>query len=115
MGVSQTDLGNSIGVTFQQIQKYERGTNRASASRLYQIAVALGVEVAYFFEDLSSKKGGKAHDKKADVPDLDTILSTAEGIELCTYFPKMKNRTQRRQIAKLVRSIVEADARNGDG
>ena len=55
-GMSQTDLGNLLGVTFQQIQKYERGKNRVSADRLFRISRLFGVEVIFFFEDLPLKE-----------------------------------------------------------
>ena len=54
--ISQTKLGQSIGVTFQQIQKYESGTNRVGASNLFKIAKALGVEVAFFFEGVAREE-----------------------------------------------------------
>jgi len=52
LGMSQTTLGDKLGITFQQIQKYERGANRVSASMLYDITRVVGTEIAYFFEDL---------------------------------------------------------------
>jgi transcriptional regulator with XRE-family HTH domain len=57
LGLSQTALGNKVGVTFQQVQKYERGVNRVGASRLAAIAKALGVPIAYFFPEDDSKAG----------------------------------------------------------
>lgn len=60
LGISQTALGEKIGVTFQQVQKYERGANRISASMLYDIATALSVQIAYFFEDIPDRSVGDA-------------------------------------------------------
>ena len=58
LGISQTDLGKAVGVTFQQVQKYEKGTNRISASRLFNLSRALDVPISYFFEDLSPAAAG---------------------------------------------------------
>lgn len=57
LGLSQEELGNAVGITFQQIQKYERGSNRIGSSRLYQFAQILGVSASYFFEDYEGEEG----------------------------------------------------------
>src|SRR3954468_5429255 len=59
LGVSQERLADQLGLTFQQVQKYERGANRVSASKLYEIARALQTSVAYFFEGLASTENGQ--------------------------------------------------------
>ncbi len=58
LGMSQTDLGNALGVTFQQVQKYERGANRISASRLYELSQVLDAPISYFFDDMPGLRGG---------------------------------------------------------
>ena len=74
LGLSQTALGNALGLTFQQIQKYENGANRVSASRLYQAASILEVPITFFFEDMPSEiNGGKTLASDAPVIDGQTI------------------------------------------
>ena len=102
LGLSQTDLANAVGVTFQQVQKYERGLNRISASKLFEIAMALKVPLPYFFEGhegLSS--GGLAE------PSISDFLRTAEGIELAETFPRIRTADQRRRVLDLIRSLSE--------
>ncbi|WP_191558539.1 helix-turn-helix domain-containing protein [Brevundimonas aurantiaca] len=65
LGLSQSDLGQALGLTFQQIQKYERGANRVSASKLWEAAGFLGVPVRYLFEGLAQTDGAKAETKGA--------------------------------------------------
>ncbi|SMH43426.1 helix-turn-helix domain-containing protein [Azospirillum agricola] len=74
--MSQTDLGRALGVSFQQVQKYENGTTRVSASVLYRLANSLGVSVSYFFDGLSKKS------QRASSPDGDDILVCREHIKL---------------------------------
>lgn len=78
LGISQEGLGHTIGLTFQQIQKYERGTNRISASKLYLLSTVLEVPVAYFFEGLKSPAPSK--------DDITTILSKREILELAKNY-----------------------------
>ena len=111
-GVSQEKLADSLGLTFQQVQKYERGANRISASKLYEIAAALQTPIAYFFEGLADP---------ADVSDsaispdgsseqvVHDFLMTTEGLELAGLFPRLKRGRLRRRLLDLVRAIVEED------
>jgi transcriptional regulator with XRE-family HTH domain len=66
IGMSQEALADLIGVTFQQVQKYEKGVNRIAASRLYEVSKALGVSISYFFEDLSEGAGKKRRGLRSD-------------------------------------------------
>lgn len=81
-GLNQEALANGIGVTFQQVQKYERGTNRISCSRLYELATMLSVPVAYFFENMEMSfdvAGAQKHTKVQDVlPSLEDKISSRE-------------------------------------
>ena len=110
LGVSQERLAENLGLTFQQVQKYERGTNRVSASKLYQIARSLETTVAHFFEGvpdpLKADSGGQGlvEDKWALA-----FLTTAEGLELAALFPKIGSNKVRRGILDLVRSLGEAE------
>jgi transcriptional regulator with XRE-family HTH domain len=112
LGVSQERLAEDLGLTFQQIQKYERGANRVSASKLYEIAKSLQSSVAYFFEGLADTTGeGVAEGGEPYVHDF---LMTSEGLELAGLFPKITRPKVRRRILELVRSMAEEDAAGGD-
>jgi transcriptional regulator with XRE-family HTH domain len=111
LGVSQERLAEDLGLTFQQIQKYERGANRVSASKLYEIARSLQSPVDYFFEGLGGAVGGgMAEDGE---PFTHDFLMTPEGLELATLFPKIGRQKVRRRILELVRSMAAEDAASG--
>ncbi|YCI06257.1 helix-turn-helix domain-containing protein (plasmid) [Ensifer sp. D2-11] len=100
LGMSQTALAERIGVTFQQLQKYEKAANRVSSSRLQNIADALNVPVSHFFD---SPGGGAL--PKADA-DLEQYLSSPEGIALNRAFARLSDTTVRRQLVGLIRAIA---------
>jgi transcriptional regulator with XRE-family HTH domain len=109
-GVSQEKLAEALGLTFQQVQKYERGANRVSASKLYEIAAALQTPVSYFFEGLadpSSPAGRGVAGEGGPETRVHDFLMTGEGLELATLFPKLKRGALRRRILELVKAIVE--------
>ena len=114
LGVSQEKLAESLGLTFQQVQKYERGANRVSASKLYQIAKALEAPILYFFEGLPDP----ASDKDSIDLGVDRIVSallmTPEGLELATLFPRIDEASVRRRLLDLVRALVH-ESGPGDG
>lgn len=100
---SQTDLGETCGITFQQIQKYENGTNRVSASRLQQFAKILDVPVSFFFESLATK-GSKPN----TTDDLaQQLLSTRDGLELSKAFVSIDDKRLRRSIVAMVEEIAD--------
>jgi len=107
-GLGQVALAQRIGVTFQQIQKYEMGANRVSASKLYEIARALQTPVGWFFDGLnlaeSEAEGGDA----SELAVVDSFLRTGEGVELVKFFPKLSHR-ERRGVISLVREIAAED------
>lgn len=103
--VSQTELGDRVGVTFQQIQKYEKGSNRVSASMLVEIAGALNVDVRTFFDDLSPASQ-TANDNSA--PSEEFIISR-EGVQLNAAFFSIKNEQLRKKILKLVQAIASTE------
>ncbi|HWT51059.1 MAG TPA: helix-turn-helix transcriptional regulator [Caulobacter sp.] len=108
LGVSQERLAEDLGLTFQQIQKYERGANRVSASKLYEIAKSLQSSVSYFFEGLADTTGeGVAEGGEPFVHDF---LMTSEGLELAGLFPRISRAKVRRRILELVRSMAEEEA-----
>ena len=98
LGISQTDLGKAAGITFQQVQKYEKGTNRISASRLVQFADVLRVPVAFFFDQSVGDRG------PATV--ADAFFGTRDGVKLATAFMAIKEPAQRRKIVELVESLA---------
>lgn len=104
LGVSQEKLAESIGLTFQQIQKYERAANRVSASKLWEMARALNTSVAYFYEGLGEAPASGSNLPKETVQDF---LMTSEGMELATSFPKIAAPKLRRRILDLVRTLSE--------
>ena len=108
LGMSQEKLGENLGITFQQIQKYEKGANRVGASRLQAIATILGVPVAFFFEDLPGQEAvgnrGFAEDAAA-VSALD-FCTSAEGLQLNRAFVKISDMKVRRRIIDLVKSLA---------
>ena len=111
LGMSQEKLGESLGITFQQIQKYEKGTNRVGASRLQAIANILSVPVAFFFEDLPGEQAtgtrGFAEDSSAAFA-LD-FCTSAEGLQLNRAFVKISDLKVRRRIIELVKSLASGD------
>lgn len=108
VGMSQEALGERLGVTFQQIQKYEKGLNRIGAGRLYQIARVLGVSIGFFFEDLA--ENGRAPEDDGASPM--TFLSSPEGLQLNLAFSRITDGPTRRKVVELVRALA-GDA--GDG
>ena len=115
LDMSQTDLGNGIGLTFQQVQKYEKGTNRIGADRLQQIARILQVPVAFFFEgsprEGGAESGGAAEreGEQAPLPPYVTdFLASSDGLALTRAFMRIKDVNVRRRIVNLVREITDS-------
>jgi len=101
MGITQEKLADRVGLTFQQIQKYESGKNRVSASRLQQFAAILQVPVSFFFEAVAN---ASTNDKS--LPDFASkFIATSEGRALADAFMKLKNRSLRRSIVNLLREM----------
>jgi transcriptional regulator with XRE-family HTH domain len=110
LGMSQEKLGNALGITFQQIQKYEKGANRIGASRLQQIANVLNVPVAFFFEDApSGTQAVKGMDEENSTTYVVDFLSSSEGLQLNRAFVKIKDPKVRRKLVDLVKSLAEDD------
>jgi transcriptional regulator with XRE-family HTH domain len=105
MGLSQEKLGERLGITFQQIQKYEKGTNRVGASRLQAMSDALEVPVSFFFPEAStSGTSGMQEESAAFMMDF---MSTSEGLDLTRAFVRIRNPKVRRKIVELVRALSE--------
>ena len=108
LGMSQTNLADAFGLTFQQVQKYEKGTNRISASRLQQTAHALQVPVAFFFEGAPSVLGAPHVKGTAPSPAYVTdFLASSEGLALTKAFTRITEPKVRRRIVDLVEGIAD--------
>lgn len=107
MSMSQEKLGDAIGLTFQQVQKYEKGTNRIGASRLQQISNILQVPVSFFFEGAPNMPGHRNVDGEAPSPAyVSDFLATSDGLSLTKSFMKIKNGKMRRRIVDLVEQVA---------
>ena len=111
LGVSQERLAEALGLTFQQVQKYERGANRISASKLYEIARFLSAPIAYFFEGLGDPTAGALAAGLDDASEqhVHGFLMTSEGLELAAAFPRIVRSRLRRRILDLVRSLADEE------
>ncbi|SCY45958.1 helix-turn-helix domain-containing protein [Microvirga guangxiensis] len=106
IGMSQEKLGEMLGLTFQQVQKYEKGMNRISVGRLVDIAKILGVEIHFFFDGIKSAKaepGFAEDDSPAYIAD---VMSTPEGLQLIRTFTGIKSAKVRKSIVQLVASLA---------
>jgi len=99
--MSQTELGDQLGVSFQQVQKYENGTNRVGSERLYQIAAILGVHVSTFF------KGGEAAERAAGSGLLD-LLAEPQSVRLIRAFSKITDTAVRRSLVQLAEKFAKS-------
>lgn len=114
LGMSQEKLGDSLGITFQQIQKYEKGTNRVGASRLQNISGILNVPVSFFFEDApgDSVSGPSGMAEASSSNYVVDFLSSSEGLQLNRAFVKISDPKVRRKLVDLVKALAaeqEAD------
>jgi transcriptional regulator with XRE-family HTH domain len=114
LGLTQTNLGDAIGLTFQQVQKYERGANRIGASRLLALTKALDVPIIYFFEDMppeiaaispATKRRGKA--EKLPMDELDPMVKR-ETLELVRAYYKIEDAEIRRQVYEMIKALKPA-------
>jgi len=99
LGMSQTELGAALDVTFQQIQKYERGVNRVSPNVLEKLAATLRVPIAYFFDGAENGRGNSSG------MDLTTFLATTEGFALCTAFQHIHSKAMRSAVLDLLQGL----------
>lgn len=111
LGMSQEKLGEHLGITFQQIQKYEKGANRIGASRLQEIASVLNTPVSFFFDDAPST-GRKSAEGFSDTESANYVvdfLSSSEGLQLNRAFVKIRDPKVRRKIVEMVRALAGED------
>jgi transcriptional regulator with XRE-family HTH domain len=110
LGMSQEKLGDGLGLTFQQVQKYEKGTNRVGASRLQHISQLLQVPVPFFFEGAPHLPGQPSGTEPAPSPAyVFNFLATTDGLALTKAFMQIKQTSMRRRIVHLVEEIAGDD------
>ena len=106
--MSQEKLGEQLGITFQQVQKYEKGTNRIGASRLQTISQILEVPIGYFFPEEPAFVGGMGESAQSDY--VSDFMMSSEGIELNRAFAQIKDSKLRRKVIELVRTMASTEA-----
>ena len=106
MGLSQEKLGDLLGITFQQIQKYEKGTNRVGASRLQAMAKALDVPISFFFPDQDAAAPSGMQEGSADF--VMDFMSSSEGLDLSRAFARIRDPKVRRKLLELVRAVADS-------
>lgn len=107
--MSQEKLGDELGVTFQQIQKYERGANRVGASRLYRLSRALDVPVQFFFEGLVDETPIAGVAEGDQTPIVYDFIQSIDGVTLAESFSRIKDGKVRRRVLELVRTLASED------
>jgi transcriptional regulator with XRE-family HTH domain len=111
VGMSQEKLGEMLGLTFQQVQKYEKGVNRIGAGRLYHVGQILGVPVSYFYEDVIER--GPANPAVANdraTPSAVEFLSSSEGMQLTLAFMRIREPKVRRRVIDLVKTLADGES-----
>ena len=108
IGMSQERLGELLGLTFQQVQKYEKGVNRIGAGRLFDVARILGVSIDYFYEGVSNQLAGARgpSENGASAPVME-FVSSGEGLQLSLAFMRIGDSKVRKRVLDLVRSLAE--------
>jgi len=110
IGMSQEKLGDFLGLTFQQVQKYEKGVNRIGAGRLFQVARILGVPIEYFYEGVIEQLpavSGRGLAEDPSTPPVMEFLSSGEGLQLSVAFMRIKDSKVRKRVLDLVKSLAE--------
>jgi transcriptional regulator with XRE-family HTH domain len=114
LGLSQTQLGKALGLTFQQVQKYEKGTNRISASRLHRTAEILQVPIEFFFEGAPHVRGEHPTQTVAASPQfVSDYLASSDGLHLTKAFMQISKARLRRSIVNLVEAIAGPEQNDG--
>jgi len=109
INMSQERLGELLGITFQQVQKYEKGSNRISASRLFYASKTLGVPVQFFFDGLPGSETGEGLREPGSGDEFTAAMMSPEGVQLAKAFKEADSSTKRKLIASLARLIVESE------
>lgn len=109
IGMSQEKLGDLLGLTFQQVQKYEKGVNRIGAGRLFEIARILGVPIDFFYDGVASS----AETLASAAPPVMEFVSSGEGLQLSLAFMKIKDPKVRKRVLDLVKSLADEEETAG--
>jgi transcriptional regulator with XRE-family HTH domain len=107
LGISQEQLAEMLGLTFQQVQKYERGTNRVSASRLFQLARALDTPITWFFDEMESDRGAAEREKAAGSAEDNDPMSRRETLELVRVYSRIDDRKVRKKLYEMAKALAE--------
>jgi len=110
ISMSQERMGELLGLTFQQVQKYEKGVNRISAGRLFDISRILGVPIDYFYEGAASQlTGARGFSENEMAPPVMDFLASGEGLQLSLAFMRIKDPKVRKRVLDLVKSIAAGE------
>lgn len=109
LGMSQEKLGEQLGLTFQQVQKYEKGVNRIGAGRLHELGLVLGVPIQFFYEQAPGGVVGNGFAEQPADSYVVEFLSSREGLELNKAFVRLTDPRVRRSVLELVRSLAPGD------
>ncbi|MEI9990431.1 MAG: helix-turn-helix transcriptional regulator [Rhizomicrobium sp.] len=107
IGMSQERLGELLGLTFQQVQKYEKGVNRIGAGRLFEVSRILGVPIDYFYEGVIGQQAGGGFAEGETSPPVMEFVSSGEGLQLSLAFMKIKDPKLRKRVLDLVKQMAE--------
>ena len=109
MGLSQEAIAKAVGITFQQVQKYEKGANAMNSTRLFEFAQFMHVPVAYFFEGLESSSGAAGFAEEGEKFDHKSrnVVSDRESLEIMKAFKRIKEQAMRKRLADLVRAVAD--------
>jgi transcriptional regulator with XRE-family HTH domain len=106
IGMSQERLGDLLGLTFQQVQKYEKGVNRIGAGRLFEVSRILNVPLDFFYEGVAAQLAGN---EQESAPPVMEFVSSGEGLQLSLAFMKIKDTKVRKRVLDLVKSLSEEE------
>ena len=106
IGMSQERLGDLLGLTFQQVQKYEKGVNRIGAGRLFEVSRILNVPIDFFYEGVNTQPGAG---EPEGAPPVMEFVSSGEGLQLSLAFMKIKDAKVRKRMLDLVKSLAEEE------
>ena len=107
IGMSQEKLGELLGLTFQQVQKYEKGVNRIGAGRLFEIARILGVPIQYFYESVTEQLASAPGFAERDSQPVLEFVSSGDGLQLSLAYMRIKDPKVRKRVLDLVKSLAE--------
>ncbi|MHA7870953.1 MAG: helix-turn-helix domain-containing protein [Hyphococcus sp.] len=110
LGMSQDALGKALGLTFQQIQKYEKGVNRIGASRLFELSELLDVPIQFFYDDYGAAPAAGSGFAEPDAAEaFMELVNSPEGVQLCRYFAEITDPKVKKRVLELVKTIAETE------